>query len=351
MWTLFFALNFFAHSSDILQAEKSSLLEAEKNTISVFQNTVQSVVNVSNIRLARMSFFDMRSIEVPRGAGSGFVWDNQGHIVTNYHVVMDGDSYMISFHGDPEQYRATLVGAEPRQDIAVLKLEKIPSNLTPVKMGQSQNLQVGQKTLAIGNPFGLDHTLTSGIVSALDRQVPGIGNVTIRGMIQTDAAINQGNSGGPLLNSRGEVIGMNTMIFSRSGTSSGVGFAVPADSIARIVPQLIEHGKVTRPGLGVGIFPDHLKARFGVNEGIVISDIDPASPAYQAGLRGMARDPSGRHQLGDIILKINNKEINSFDDIYHVLSDYKVGDEVSVTYRRGTERRTRKLSIRLSAIN
>lgn len=330
--------------------ELKALLEYEQNTINVFQQNVGSVVNVSNIRLARLGWFDMHATEIPRGAGSGFIWDEQGHIVTNYHVIMDGDSFLISFHGDSKQYSATLVGSEPRQDIAVLKVQDPPENLRPVQMGESQSLIVGQKAMAIGNPFGLDHTITSGIVSATDRQIPGIGDVTIRGMIQTDAPINPGSSGGPLLNSRGEVIGMNTLIFSRSGASAGVGFAVPSESIKRIVPQLIEHGRITRPGLGIGILPDYHRARFGIEQGIVITHVDPSSGAYQAGLRGMSRDARGRHILGDVVLAINGKAINSFDDIYHVLADYQVGDEVKVKFKRGSESRVRTTQVKLSAI-
>lgn len=347
--SLFLAPLHFATAAN--SSERSQLLESEKNTIDVFQNTVRSVVNVSNIRLSRLRWFDMHAMEIPRGAGSGFVWDNQGHIVTNYHVIMEGDTFLISFHGDQEQYRAKLVGAHPRQDIAVLKLEEMPSALYPIKLGSTQNLLVGQKAMAIGNPFGLDHTITSGIVSALDRQIPGIGDVTIRGMIQTDAPINPGSSGGPLLNSSGEVIGMNTLIFSRSGTSAGVGFAVPADSIERIVPQLIKHGKVKRPGLGVVLLPGYHRARFGVQEGVVLMDVPEGSPAYKAGLRGMTRDPRGRHELGDIILSINDKLVSSYDDIYHALGEYNIGQEVIVTYRRGSDKRKRKVGVKLTDLN
>lgn len=353
--TLCFGLGFSLSATEYDPAsaraqELAHLTEYEKNTIEVFQNNVQSVVNVSNIKLARLRWFDMHATEIPRGAGSGFVWDNQGHIVTNYHVIMEGDTFLVSFHGDKEQYRAKLVGAEPRQDIAVLKLEESPQSFSPVTMGSTENIFVGQKALAIGNPFGLDHTITAGIVSAVDRQIPGISDVTIRGMIQTDAPINPGSSGGPLLDSSGNVIGMNTVIFSRSGTSAGVGFAVPADSINRIVPQIIEHGKVVRPGLGVGILPHYHRSSFGIDEGIVITMVDPSSPAHSAGLKGMSRDSRGRHQIGDIILAIDEREVNSYDDIYHALSEYEVGDKVKVTYRRGNEKRKRTVNIELSAL-
>jgi S1-C subfamily serine protease len=265
-----------------LNRDMNRLLQDEVNTINIFKQGVKSTVNVSNVKYARTSWFSSNVSEIPFGVGSGFVWDNKGHIVTNYHVIMEGDSFLVSFHGDKKQYKAELVGAEPKQDIAVIKLKEMPKNLAPLKVGSSHDLMVGQKTLAIGNPFGLDHTITQGIVSALDRKIPGIGDVTIHGMIQTDSSINPGNSGGPLLDSTGELIGMNTIIYSKSGSSSGVGFAVPVDSIKRIVPQLIKHGKVIRPGLGVGILPEYHKTRFGVDEGLVITFVDEESGAFKA---------------------------------------------------------------------
>lgn len=317
-----------------LSKERSMKLENERNTVSIFQENVQSVVNVSNIRLARRGFFDLDPMEIPAGAGSGFVWDAQGHIVTNFHVIANGESFIVSFHQDPKQYEAILVGSEPRQDIAVLKLKELPSSLKPIKTGNSQTLQVGQKAMAIGNPFGLDHTITEGIVSALDREILGIGDVKIRGMIQTDSSINPGNSGGPLLDSKGEVIGMNTMIYSRTGTSAGIGFAVPVQSIQRIVPQIIKHGKVIRPGLGIGVLPDHQRRRFRVESGIVITFVDEKGPAAKAGIKGIVQDRRGRYFLGDVVIGIDKNKIDSFDDIYHVLDQYKIGDEVEVSLIR-----------------
>lgn len=324
----------------------SRLLESEKNTISIFKTGVKSVVNVSNVKHARTSWFSANISKIPFGVGSGFIWDNKGHIVTNYHVIMEGDSFLISFHGDKKQYKAELVGAEPKQDIAVLKLKEMPKNLTPVIPGKSNDLLVGQKTLAIGNPFGLDHTITSGIVSALDRKIPGIGDVTIHGMIQTDSSINPGNSGGPLLDSTGELIGMNTIIYSKSGSSSGVGFAVPVNSIKRIVPQLIKHGKVIRPGLGVGILPEYHKSRFGIEEGLVITFVDESSGAFKAGIRGIQQDRRGRYYLGDVIIAVDGKKVSNYDDIYHALNKYKVGDKVDVTFLKdGKKKKTVKIKL------
>lgn len=322
---------------------KKPLLENEKNTIEVVQNNVGSVVFISTTGLART--WDYGTVEVPRGAGSGFLWDDQGHIVTNFHVVDGAKSFIISFQGASKEYRAQLVGAEPGKDIAVLKLETKPPKLTPVSPGISKDLIVGQKAVAIGNPFGLDHTVTVGTISALGRKIDGIGGVKIYDMIQTDAAINQGNSGGPLLNSAGELIGMNTVIFSTSGSSAGIGFAVPVDTISQIVPQLIKYGKVIRPGLGISPLPEEVKLRLGVKTGVAIAALEQKGPAAKAGLKGMSRDLSGRYYLGDVITHINTDKIENFDDIYHTLEKYKVGDKVELTYQR--DGKTNKIQVTL----
>ena len=314
------------------------LLEVERKIIKTYQEVVPSVVNVSNIKVAD-SFFYGR-VEVPQGAGSGYVWDNNGHIVTNYHVVQGGDSFVITFHNDKKQYKAKVIGVAPNKDIAVLKLEEKPKKLVPVKVGSSKNLLVGQITLALGNPFGLDHSISKGIISALGRKIDGIGGVKIHDMIQTDAAINQGNSGGPLLNSSGEIIGMNTMIFSPSGSSAGLGFAVPVDTISRIVPQLIEHGKVIRPGLGIGILEDNVRERYVGDKGAVISYLDEKGAAAKAGLKGIEKDRFGRIYIGDIILKVDGKEVNGRDDVYHALDQKEIGDKVSIEYKRGKKVKT-----------
>lgn len=345
--TLILPLQLMAQPST-LKLDQLRLLDDEKNTIGVFNDVVNSVVNVSNIRkISRGGNFFVwgDEMEVPQGQGSGFIWDKSGHIVTNFHVIQGGDSFIISFHEDTKQYKAKLVGAEPKKDIAVLKLEEIPQGLKPVSMGDSDTLLVGQKTMALGNPFGLDHTITSGIVSALDRKILGIGDVTINGMIQTDSSINPGNSGGPLLDSAGRVIGMNTMIYSQSGGNAGVGFAVPADTIKQIVPQLIKHGKVIRPGLGIGILPEPQKRRFGVDSGIVITFVDEEGAAGKAGLRGITRDAYGRYFIGDVILKIDDKKVETYDDIYHALESYKIGDEVTVEYLRDGKKMKQKLKL------
>jgi len=335
----------FSPLEKIHKEERRMLLENEKNTISIFQRNVSSVVNVSNIAIAKRNFFDLNPMEVPVGAGSGFVWDDKGHIVTNFHVISRADSYIITFHEDANKYEAELVGAEPNQDIAVLKLKKLPKSLNPIEKGDSKNLVVGQKAMAIGNPFGLDHTITEGIVSALDREVQGIMDVKIRGMIQTDTSINPGNSGGPLLDSLGRLVGMNTMIFSSSGSSAGIGFAVPVQSIKRIVPQLIKYGKVIRPGLGVGVLPEQQMARFGIDKGVVVTNVAEKSPAAKAGIQGITQDRRGRYYLGDVIVGIDNHEIKNYDDIYHVLDKYEVGDKVKVHFIRDDKKKSVSLSL------
>lgn len=312
----------------------AQLLDVEQKTIQLYKQVVPSVVNVSNIKLAQ-NFFQ-GTVEIPQGVGSGFVWDSLGHVVTNFHVVHRGNEFVVTFHNDPKRYRATLVGVEPKKDIAVLKLNELPKNLSPIRVGESKTLQVGQMSFAIGSPFGLDYTLTTGVVSALGRKIDGIGGVKIHDMIQTDAAINMGNSGGPLLNSAGQLIGMNTMIFSTSGSSAGLGFAVPVDTVKMIVPQIIKYGKVIRPGLGIGIVPEVARERLGLGDkGVPISFVDENGAAGRAGLQGMTQDRQGRIFLGDTILSIDDKEVNSLDDIYHVLDQYKIGDVVRVKYSRG----------------
>jgi S1-C subfamily serine protease len=336
----------FVFSLIFVSNSRSALLDIENKTIEIYQSVSPSVVNVSNIKLADNFFYGR--VEVPQGAGSGFVWDTNGHIVTNFHVVQGGDQFLITFKNDSKQYKAKVVGVEPKKDIAVLKLSEMPTKLVPIKVGSSKLLQVGQMSLAIGNPFGLDQSLTTGVISAIGRKIMGIGGVKIHDMIQTDAAINQGNSGGPLLNSSAELIGMNTMIFSTSGSSAGLGFAVPVDTIKQIVPQIIQHGKIIRPGLGIGILDDEIRSRYIGEKGVAISHLDEDGPAAKAGLKGMSRDRFGRIHFGDVILKIDNKEVNSLDDIYHALEEYKIGDVVEITYER--EKKKNKLKLKLHSI-
>jgi|APGre2960657468_1045069.scaffolds.fasta_scaffold09916_3 S1-C subfamily serine protease len=325
----------------------ADLLSVETKTIEIYRKVVPSTVNVSNMKLART--FNYGEIEVPQGAGSGFVWNEDGHIVTNFHVVQGGTSFIVTFNNDPKQYKATLVGTAPDKDIAVLKLDEKPAKLVPVSIGSSKDLQVGQYAFAIGSPFGLDYSLSTGVISALGRKIDGIGGVKINDMIQTDAAINMGNSGGPLLNSSSNLIGMNTVIFSTSGSSAGLGFAVPVDTIKMVVPQLIKHGKIIRPGLGIGIVPDSMKRRIiQSSKGIIISYIDEKGGAAEAGLKGMTQDQYGRIYIGDVILSVDDQPVNNLDDIYQVIDKKKIGDLVDIIYRR--DGKTLSAKIKLKAL-
>jgi S1-C subfamily serine protease len=322
----------------------SNLLELEKRIIDIYEKNVSSVVNVANIKVANNYFYG--EVEVPQGAGTGFVWDTQGHIVTNFHVIQGGDSFVVTFHNDKKQYKAKVVGVAPKSDIAVIKLIDPPSSLRPVKVGKSETLKVGQLALAIGNPFGFDHSISRGIISALGRKMDGVGGVKIHNMIQTDASINQGNSGGPLLDSQGEVIGMNTMIVSGSGSSAGLGFAVSIDTISRITPQLITHGKIIRPGLGIGVLEENVRRRYIGKKGVALSFVDPDGAAGKAGLKGMMRDRFGRIYIGDVILKVDGKEVNTRNDIYHALTKYKIGDTVKIEYLREGKVKTTTVNLR-----
>ncbi|HEY4492827.1 MAG TPA: trypsin-like peptidase domain-containing protein, partial [Acidobacteriota bacterium] len=271
-------------------AEETPLLPEERNTIDVFENAAKSVVFITSKAL-QYDFFSMNVFETPQGAGSGFLWDEEGHVVTNFHVIAGANALTVTL-SDHSSYEAAVVGGEPNKDLAVLRIKAPSGKLIPVRIGTSDKLLVGQKVLAIGNPFGLDQTLTVGIVSALGRQIQSVTDRKIQDVIQTDAAINPGNSGGPLLDSNGSLIGVNTAIVSPSGAYAGIGFAVPVNTVKRVVPQLIRFGKVIRPGLGVGIVSDSVAQRLGI-EGVIIGQVRPGSSAAEAGLRGIQRSWGG----------------------------------------------------------
>lgn len=347
----YWVFRFFVILLGLAQSSFASLLEYEKNNIKIYNRVVPSVVNVSTFQKERTWEYGM--VEVPRGAGSGIVWDSDGHIITNFHVVANalrrrrrGAMVTVSFFMNKAQYEAEYVGGAPNKDIAVIKLKKRPPRLIPIQLGTSFGLQVGQAAIAIGNPFGLDHTMTSGIISATGRQFRSIGGANIRNAIQTDADINPGNSGGPLVDTSGKLIGMNTMIVSRSGSSAGLGFAIPVDTIKRIVTEIIRYGEVKRPGLGITLVPNHIKGQFEIKKGIVVGSVQRGGPAEVAGIRGMKQDGWGRIYLGDVITKIDNREVNSFDDVYHVLENYKIGQKVSITYIRNGKQRTARLRLK-----
>lgn len=350
-----FFLTFFlltSLNSHALFNETTAKLETEKNTISIFKESVNSVVNISTIgklRARRGFFFSSSTREVVKGEGSGWVWDKEGHIITNYHVVEGGDNFLVRFNNNKKQYKAKLVGSEPAKDVAVLKLIEVPRDIRPLNTGDSQKVEVGQKAIAIGSPFGLDATVTTGIISAKQRAIRGIGGVEIRGMLQTDSSINPGNSGGPLIDSSGNVIGVNTMIFSNSGSSAGVGFAVPINIVKKIVPQIIKFGAVKRPGLGIAIAEKRELAYFygiDIEKGLPIQSVRPGGASDKAGLLGLTQNPKTREvRLGDVILKVDGKDIDDFDDIFNILYEYKVGDIVEVLYRRGSALKKAKIKL------
>lgn len=308
----------------------------ERNTIEIFQATSPKVVYVH--RLTTVMDRSLQRYQVSAGTGSGIIWNSLGYVVTNYHVIEGAETLAVTIGN--VTVHAKMVGAEPRKDIAVLRLTSpkalsLLKDFKPLALAHTKELMVGQKAIAIGNPFGLDHSLTVGVISALGRQVPGAGGVTIHDMIQTDAAINPGNSGGPLLDSAGRLIGINSVIFSGSGSSAGVGFAVPADDIERIVTQIIAHGRVQLAGIGIQRVEPQVAKRFGIDKGILIADVLPHTPAAQAGLKGTYRDHWGRIVLGDILVGINDQVITDYDALYNLLTSIPIGQEVKVTILRG----------------
>ena len=286
-------------------------------------------VTSSELRRNRFTF---NVTEVPRGAGSGFVWSKDGLVVTNFHVVAGADRLEVTI-GDRGDYKAEVVGVAPERDLAVLRLIDPPDDLTVLPLGDSSELSVGRKVLAIGNPFGLDTTLTVGVVSALDREIQSPSNRRIRGVIQTDAAINPGNSGGPLLNSLGQLVGVNTAIYSPSGGSAGIGFAIPVNMVREVVPQLIAYGKMLRPILGVELASDRWTQRYGI-EGVAIVRVLRGLPASEAGLVGAQAGPRGELRLGDIITHIDDEPIRSSDDYLAALEKHNIGDTVRLRTRR-----------------
>jgi S1-C subfamily serine protease len=313
---------------------RGDLSADEQSTIDLFQKARASVVYI-NTRERVVDPWTRNMFSIPRGTGSGFVWDGHGHIVTNFHVIAGASEARVRL-SDGRDAPAALVGASPDHDLAVLRLN-VSASPSPVAIGTSQDLRVGQKVFAIGNPFGLDWTLTTGIISALDRSLPAQdGRTLIEHLIQTDAAINPGNSGGPLLDRAGRLIGVNTAIFSPSGASSGVGFAVPIDTVNRVVPQLIARGKYTRPSLGIAV--DEGLNRTAMEqlhvEGVLVLRVTPGSPAAAVGLRGVQLAPDGSMVPGDIIVAIDGRPVESVARLLARLDDHQVGDGVRLTILR-----------------
>ncbi len=318
----------------------------ERATMAVFERATKSVVFIANTAIQRDPW-SFNLFEAPQGSGTGFIWNKQGHIVTNFHVVYGASSITVTL-ADRTEHKATLIGADPDHDVAVLQIRSPEDTFSPLTVGTSNDLRVGQKVLAIGNPFGLDHTLTTGVVSALGRTIKSLSNRTIEGVIQTDAAINPGNSGGPLLDSAGRLIGVNTQIVSPSGAFAGIGFAVPVDTVNRIVPELIKHGKLIRPGLGVSLVPDAMAKRWGI-KGLIIGKVSRGSGAEQAGLKSARETLNGRVELGDIITAVDGKPVGTIDDLMDVMERHKVNDRVAVEILRGDHRE--RVSVTLQAVN
>jgi len=305
----------------------------EAATISLFEETAPSVCFITSKALVRRGFFSMRVDEIERGTGSCFIWDRSGHVVTNFHVIQGASSALVTLQ-DQSDWDAELVGYAPEKDLAVLRISAPRDSLRPIPIGSSTDLRVGQQAFAIGNPFGLDQTLTTGVISALGRQIESRARVPIRNVIQTDAAINPGNSGGPLLDSRGELIGVNTAIYSPSGAYAGIGFAIPVDTVRWVVPELISKGQIERPTLGI----ETVDATRLVNvEGALVLEVQPGTSAERAGLQGTFRDRRGRIELGDIIVAVDGNPVRSEDDLILGLERRRAGERVSLKILRRTQ--------------
>ncbi len=324
------------------ESPSMGLTASEVSTIKLFENAAPSVcfITTSNVR---QDYWSRNVMEIPGGTGSGFVWDNKGHIVTNYHVIQKADRYQVTL-SDQSMYEAELVGVAPDKDLAVLRIKVPKRDLRPIPVGNSVNLRVGQSVFAIGNPFGLDQTLTTGIVSALGREIQSVAKIPIRDVIQTDAAINPGNSGGPLLDSSGRLIGVNTAIYSPSGASAGIGFSIPVNVVRWVVPDLIQYGKVKRPVMGIEPAAQQFMKRLG-REGVLVLDVYEDSPAALAGIQPTYRNRAGQIVLGDIITALDDNPITSFNDLFLELEKYKPGDVISIDLEREEKKRTVKLEL------
>lgn len=314
----------------------------EANTTEVYRAASPSVVYVTN-RGLRRSWFSPNVQEIPRGSGSGFVWDKNGLIVTNFHVISGADRLIITLQ-DQSEWQADVVGLAPEKDLAVLKIDAPPEQLYPIPLGDSSLLEVGRKVLAIGNPFGLDTTLTTGVVSALGREIDSVSNRKIRNVVQTDAAINPGNSGGPLLNSLGQLVGVNTAIYSPSGASAGIGFAIPVNTVKQVVPQLISYGRLYRPVIGVELASDRWARRYQIT-GIPVVRAIPGLPAAEAGMRGAWQNNRGEIVLGDVITGIDGRAVKNNDDYLSVLEQKRPGDWVDIVTRRNREDRNYRIRL------
>jgi S1-C subfamily serine protease len=326
-------------------APRGPLAPDEQQTIGIFQRASPSVVYITTVQHVR-ELFSRNVMRVPQGTGSGFIWDDHGHIVTNFHVIQGAQEALVTL-ADQRSFPASLVGASPDHDLAVLHIDLPADGPRPLPIGTSADLQVGQNVYAIGNPFGLDHTLTTGVISALNRSIDDENGGTIENLIQTDAAINPGNSGGPLIDSSGRLIGINAMIYSPSGAYAGVGFAVPVDTVNRIVPKLITNGGYERPTIGISAL-DEISRRLLSNAsytGIVVLQVVTGSPADRAGLKPVQSNGGRRVTLGDVIVAIDGKSVKSGNELVSALDKHELGDKVTLTVRRGQESRDVTLTL------
>ena len=310
---------------------RGSLASFEQTANDVFTSAAPSVVYVFTERRGRSVF---GSGQRQQGTGSGFIWDAAGHVITNHHVIENADRVFVRFDSGATA-PATIIGSSPDHDLAVLKVSGLSFGLTPIPVGRSSNLKIGQAVFAIGNPFGLTRSLSTGVVSAVGRRLPTRGGRQIPDAIQTDAAINPGNSGGPLLDSAGRLIGVNTAIISRTRSFNGIGFAVPVDTVNRIAPQIIQRGKPARPGIGIRVAPPELASRLNV-QGVVIMEVSPGGPAARAGLIGIDR---GAQRTGDVIIAVNGTEVKGFAELANALERVGVGNAAQITVRRNGQQR------------
>ncbi|HJW33701.1 MAG TPA: trypsin-like peptidase domain-containing protein [Holophagaceae bacterium] len=312
---------------------RGPLLEQEKVTIQRFKEAAPSVVYITTTAERARDLFGFSRVEVPSGTGTGFIWDASGHVVTNFHVILNARRAFVTT-SDGVVHEAAYVGAAGDKDLAVLKIQEPPSKLRPIPLGSSGDLQVGQGVLAIGNPFGLDQTLTTGVVSALGRAIQSPEGREIRGVIQTDAAINPGNSGGPLLDTAGRLIGVNTAIQSPSGASAGIGFAVPVDTVNRVVPQLISRGRLERPDLGFEpVSPAAVERYFGSVKGVMVGRLSRGGAAARAGLRGVESE-GRRIYAGDLITSVDGRAVDSWDTLLDLVEAKPLGSTVRIGYNR-----------------
>lgn len=317
---------------------RGELADDEKTTVQIFREASPSVVHITTLSRQR-DRLNLNILEIPEGTGTGFIYDDAGHIVTNFHVIRNAQGAKVVL-ADNSSWDAKLVGFEPDKDVAVLKIDAPPGRLKKVAIGESKDLQVGQKVFAIGSPFGLDQTLTTGVISGLGREIQSIGGRMIEGVIQTDAAINPGNSGGPLLDSAGRLIGVNTMIVSSSGAFSGVGFAVPVDIVNQTVPELIKFGRLEKGSLGVKFFDDSIARRLGISKGALVDHAVGSGAAEAAGIRSTYIDEEDVIHLGDVMVEIAGRPIKTVSDVQKALDGKKPGESVDVAVVRGNKQAT-----------